>query len=247
MQANSSTILNLVRPGSLNSLPFIIEFVSLGLNDLCLARLDSGVRRASDFIALKSYALRETINVAKPGLNNLSLMLAIILWGTLLGGVAYSHLVYFPVYLSALPDSAVLVKGPYGLNEGRFWGLIHPLLILSLIATLALNWSLKARRRLILITVALYVLALVATALYFVPELMAFANSQNLGGSPAEWLARGRRWERLSWLRGLVMYVAIVPLLFALATPVGPRKRREPKEYSTRRSVKNSLRIGESS
>jgi hypothetical protein len=41
-----------------------------------------------------------------------ALMLAIVLWGTLLGGVVYSHLVYFPVYLSDLPNSAVLVTAP---------------------------------------------------------------------------------------------------------------------------------------
>ena len=153
-------------------------------------------------------------------LSTVSLMLSIVLWGTLLGGVAYSHLVYFPVYLSALPDSAVVVNGPYGLREEIFWGLIHPLLILSLIVTLALNWKFRARRRLIAITIALYVLALVATTFYFVPELRAFANSPKLAVSPAEWLARGQRWQRLSWLRGMMMYVGLVPLLLALAKPV---------------------------
>ena len=157
-------------------------------------------------------------------LSTLALMLSIILWGTLLGGIAYSHLVYFPVYLSALPDSAVLVNGPYGLSEGRFWGLIHPLLIVSLIATIVLNWNQKARRKLIGMTIALYLLALLATALYFVPELMAFANSPNLSISRGEWLARGRRWEVLSWLRGAVMYIAFVPLLLALAIPVNDPK-----------------------
>lgn len=157
--------------------------------------------------------------------STVSLMLSVILWGTLLGGVAYSHLVYFPVYLSALPDSAVVVNGPYGLNEGIFWGLIHPLLILSLIATIALNWNQKERRKFIGITMALYVLAIAATASYFVPELIAFANSPNLTVSPAEWLARGQRWQRLSWLRGAVMYIAIIPLLLALATPVGGPER----------------------
>src|SRR5213594_4033625 len=104
-------------------------------------------------------------------LSTISLMLSIILWGTLLGGIAYSHLVYFPVYLSGLPDSAVVVDGPYGLHEGIFWTLIHPLLILSLVATLVLNWRLKARRKLILISIIVYVSALIATFLYFVPEL----------------------------------------------------------------------------
>ncbi len=151
--------------------------------------------------------------------STVSLMLSIVLWGTLLGGVAYSHLVYFPVYLSALPESAVVVNGPFGLNEGRFWTLIHPLVILSLIPTLILNWRQPRRRKLIGLTVALYALAIVTTALYFVPELIAFADSPNSAVSPAEWLARGQRWQRLSWVRGGIMYIAFIPLLLALATP----------------------------
>jgi hypothetical protein len=164
------------------------------------------------------------MNMVTLRLNTLSLMLSIILWGTLLGAIAYSHLVYFPVYLSHLPDSAIVVNGPYGLHEGIFWGLIHPLLILALLTTLVLNWRLKARRKFIAISIALYVLALVATGLYFVPELGNFANSPNMSVSSAEWLARGQRWQRLSWLRGAVMYMGFVPLLLALATPIGVPK-----------------------
>jgi hypothetical protein len=152
-------------------------------------------------------------------LGTISLMLTIILWGTLLGGIAYSHLVYFPPYLSALPDSAVVVTGPYGLHEARFWTTIHPLLILSFIATLALNWRLKSRRRLILISFVVYVLVIVISILYFIPELMAFERSASSNVPPAEWLARGQRWQRLSWIRGAVMYAWILPLLLALTKP----------------------------
>src|SRR5918999_3884328 len=95
-----------------------------------------------------------------------SLFLAVILWGTLLGGIAYSHLVYFPVYLSALPDSAVVVNGTYGLNEVPFWAIIHPLLILSLIAALALNWKLKPRRKSIMISFAIYTAVIVVSQIY---------------------------------------------------------------------------------
>ncbi len=161
-------------------------------------------------------------------LSTISLMLSIILWGTLLGGIAYSHLVYFPVYLSALPDSAVVVNGPYGLHEELFWTLIHPLLILSLVVSLALNWKIRARRRLIGISLTLYALAIVATAFYFVPELRAFKNSPNLAVSPAEWFARGQRWQKFSWLRGTVMYLGIVPLLLALTKPVNEPQRTKP-------------------
>ena len=148
-----------------------------------------------------------------------SLFLAITLWGTLLGGIVYSHIVYFPVYLSALPDSSIVVNGAYGLHESKFWLLIHPLLILSLLAAVALNWKLRARRKLILITLAIYFVVLVVTQLYFLPELIAFEKSPTSSVSPADWLARGTLWQRLSWIRGAVMFLGIVPLLLALTKP----------------------------
>ncbi len=150
-----------------------------------------------------------------------ALMLAITLWGTLLGGVVYSHLVFFPVYLSALPDSAVLVNGPFGLSEGIFWAIMHPLLIISLIAALVLNWNSRPRRRLIALSFAIYVVILLVSMFFFVPELILFKNSPQSTVTATDWLARGRRWQRLSWLRGLAMYVMFVPLLWALTKPAG--------------------------
>lgn len=163
-----------------------------------------------------------------PRLANVSLMLSVVLWGTLLGGIAYSHLVYFPTYLSALPDSAVVVNGPYGLNEAVFWMTIHPLLILSLAFTLAMNWRLRGRRRLIALSFAVYLLVIVVSAVYFIPELGNFARSPQSGIPPAEWLARGQRWQRLSWLRGAVMYASFLPLLIALT-----KQARVPQETAT--------------
>lgn len=148
-----------------------------------------------------------------------ALMVAIILWGTLLGGVAYSHLVYFPAYLSALPASAVVVNGPYGMNDGIFWAIIHPLLIIALVAALVLNWNSSLRGKLIAVSLAVYVVVLLISFVYFVPELILFKHSPESTVSATEWLTRGRRWQRLSWLRGLAMYLAILPLLFALTKP----------------------------
>ena len=165
--------------------------------------------------------------VATVKLNTCALMLSIVLWGTLLGGIAYSHLVYFPVYLSDLPNSATLVNGPYALNEGRFWMTIHPLLILSLIATLILNWSVKPRQKLIAISFIAYIVVLAVSALYFIPELFAFARSPQSGVAPAEWAARANRWEVLSWLRGSICYAFFVPLLLALTKQAGPQEELE--------------------
>ena len=152
----------------------------------------------------------------KLSLRDIALMISILLMGILLGGIVYSHLVFFPVYLSSLPDSAVLVNGPYALQDARFWLLIHPLAILSLIVSLALNWKIRARRKLIAIPLIVYALAIVVTTLYFVPELRAFQNSPNLNVSPAEWYVRGQRWQYLSWVRGTLIGLSIVPLLLAL-------------------------------
>jgi hypothetical protein len=149
-------------------------------------------------------------------LGTLLLMLSIILWGTLLGGIAYSHLVFFPKYFSDLPNLAVLVNGPYGLNDAIFWLTIHPLLIISLIVSLVFNWASAWRRKLIAISLVVYVIVLIVSQVYFVPELVLFKHSPESTLPAADWLARGRRWQRLSWLRGVITYAAYVPLLFAL-------------------------------
>lgn len=157
-------------------------------------------------------------------LGKYSLFVAIIFWGIIIGGITYAHIVYFPPYLADLPNSAVIVTGKHALNEGRFWMMIHPVLILSLITTLVLNWRTRSRRSLILVSMGIYFVVLVCTQLYFLPELGAFRESASSTVTPAEWLARGNRWQYLSWIRGAFMYAGILPLLSAL-TKVGEASR----------------------
>jgi hypothetical protein len=149
----------------------------------------------------------------------ISLMISVLLMGILLGGIVYSHIAFFPSYLSGLPASAALVNGPYPIKDGSFWILIHPLAILSLIVSLALNWKIRARRKLIAIPLIVYLLAIIVTSLYFVPELLAFRDSPKSGVSAAEWYARGQRWQHLSWTRGTVMGLSYIALLLALVWP----------------------------
>ena len=151
----------------------------------------------------------------------ISLFTAITFWAIIVGGVMYSHIVYFPPYLSHLPESNKLITGEYGLHDGSFWMLVHPFAILSTIIALILNWKLKTRRKFILITLSIYVLAIIATAIYFVPGLMAFADSNNNSTvSPSEWFQRGQTWQHLSWIRGFFMYIGFVMLLIALTKDV---------------------------
>jgi hypothetical protein len=144
-------------------------------------------------------------------------MVTVVVWGTVLGGAVYANLVYFPAYLSDLPASAVVVQGPYGMNEGVFWGPAHLALILSLLATLWLNWTVRTRRKLILASIGVYVGLLVWSVFYFFPELFAFADSPNLPSVlPEQWLERTGRWRVLAWVRLALMYLGIVPLLLVL-------------------------------
>ena len=151
------------------------------------------------------------------GFATYALMLSIILYGVLLGGVVYAHMVFFPVYLSHLPESAAVVNGPYPIEEGIFWMTIHPLLVLSLMVSLIANWR-TARRNLIAATLGWYVVVLIISSLYFIPQLGEFQQSINSTPSP-DWVERGHRWQHLSWIRGASLFVFSVPLLFALAKP----------------------------
>jgi len=146
-----------------------------------------------------------------------SLFPAITLYGVLLGAIVYSHIAFLPAFLSDLPASAVVVTGKYGIDEAPFWLSIHPLLILSLAVALAANWNFRARRQLIAVTFAIYVGVLIVTAVYFVPELLAFAESADSTLPAAEWRARGHRWENLSRIRGAVCLAGFFPLLAALS------------------------------
>jgi hypothetical protein len=145
-----------------------------------------------------------------------SLYLAIIFWAIITGGVFYSHIVYFPAYLAHLPQSNQLITGKYALHDENFWSLIHPFAILFTIVTLILNWKLKERRTFILIPAVIYALAIFFTTVYFVPELRAFAESNNNSSTPSVLFQRGQTWQHRSWIRGSFIFVGFIMLLIAL-------------------------------
>jgi len=146
-------------------------------------------------------------------------MLSVVLWGVLLGGVVYSHVVYFPVYLSHLPESAVITNGPYALHEENFWLIIHPVLVLSLIVSLAANCRDAARRKLIASTLAVYIVVIAISGVYFIPQLMEFRSSPQSNIPATEWTARSQHWLHMSWIRGTTLFIFSIPLLIALARP----------------------------
>ncbi len=149
-------------------------------------------------------------------LKQVSLYLAIFFWAMIVGGIMYSHIVYFPAYLTHLPASNQLISGAYGLHDENFWAFIHPVAVVLTIVTLIVNWKLKQRRTFILIAAGIYSLAIFFTAIYFVPELQAFAKSTAFSATVSELFERGQTWQHRSWIRGSFMFAGFIMLLVAL-------------------------------
>lgn len=164
------------------------------------------------------------IVMTKYGAGTVALMFAVVVFGVLLGGVVFSNAIVMPAFLGDLPASAIVVNGPFALNEAPFWMLIHPIAIISLVASLALNWGSSRRRKLIAITLGAYVMIIAITAIYFVPELLAFGDSARSNIPASEWAVRAPRWRTLSWIRGGVMFVLYLPLLMALVDSGGSER-----------------------
>ena len=106
------------------------------------------------------------------------------------------------------------VDRPYPVKSMHFWPFIHPVIIVTLLAAIGLNWETMHG------TSSRwpegYVLAvLLPTAIWFVPELLHLINPET--DLPSEqWRRRAKRWEALSLARGVVVLALIVPLLIAV-------------------------------
>jgi hypothetical protein len=70
-------------------------------------------------------------------------------------------------------------------------------------------------------TFGVYTTALIVTMWYFVPQLMAFASSAQEVFPESYWDERASLWITLSTIRGLILFIFILPLLIALARPRG--------------------------
>ena len=144
------------------------------------------------------------------------MFVVVITWATIIGAIIYSHVAYFPGYLSHLPESNKVITD-YGVKDANFWMLAHPVNIVATILALILNWRLQTRRIYILVAAAIYVAAIVATFSYFVPQLLDFENGVRAGVSATDLRLRGQTWQYLSWIRGSFMSIGFILLLIALS------------------------------
>ncbi|GAB2671872.1 hypothetical protein GCM10027036_26500 [Flavihumibacter cheonanensis] len=133
-------------------------------------------------------------------------------FSVVIGGAIYEHIAVVPQWSMAAPASLAMFQGEYGLRPGPFWMMIHPVTLVFMGLSLLLFWKTSFRQGL-LITLSGYILVLVITFIYFVPELLSITGSAYSVDVDPILTSRSRLWETLSLVRLAFLIVLAVILL----------------------------------
>ncbi|MCC5907333.1 MAG: hypothetical protein JJU13_14065 [Balneolaceae bacterium] len=148
-------------------------------------------------------------------LKNLIYVLTCLFFTMISGAALYEHIAVVPQWSAAPPASLSMFQGEYGINPESFWMMIHPVTLLFMITTLILCWK-SAQRKYLLITFSGYILILISTAIYFVPELIALTTIEFSETADAELTDRAGLWEIMSIIRMIIIMGLAVVLFFGL-------------------------------
>ena len=122
---------------------------------------------------------------------------------------------------AAPPRSFAILQGEYPYDSSSFWSTVPPITLLLLLIALAANWK-TARRKLIVLALALFIVAGLVSGLYLGPafdELKAIGFQDDV--DPALQI-KAATWYALDWAVWSVAALAGVAMLTALNRPVGP-------------------------
>lgn len=141
--------------------------------------------------------------------------LTCLAFSAIIGAAIYEHTALWPAAFAEPPKSLAVFQGPYRLNAAPFWQSIHPVTLLLFIITLVFSWR-TYRRRVILITLAGYIGILIATFIYFVPELLELTGTPFSDTVDTSLQERGNLWITLSLVRGGILIILAINLLLGL-------------------------------
>jgi hypothetical protein len=133
----------------------------------------------------------------------------------IIGGAVYEHLNVVPKWAAAPPVSLSMFQGEYGLKPELFWMIIHPVNMLLFILTLVLHWK-SGRRKNIAVVLMSYIIILVVTFIYFVPELINIITTAHSQMQDAELTRRAALWEALSIVRLCILVILAIVLFTGL-------------------------------
>lgn len=145
-------------------------------------------------------------------LKNIIYALVCLSFAVVIGGAIYEHIGVVPKWRLAPPVSLSMFQGKYGLDPSTFWKSIHPVTLILFIITLIIFWR-TASKPYILIPLIGYILVLIITAIYFVPELLSITGTAFSDHADASLMQRARLWEILSLVR-LAFLIILSIILF---------------------------------
>lgn len=157
-------------------------------------------------------------------LKNVVYSLTCLLFSIILGAGVYEHFAVWPRAFAGPPASLAMFQGQYGLNPQAFWPLVHPITLLLFVITLITAWR-SPRRTNVLASFIGYVVLVIATAFYFVPELMAISGTEFSTVIDEELTRRAQLWERLSLVRLSVLILLVSIMYLGLTKSVEARRR----------------------
>lgn len=144
--------------------------------------------------------------------------LTCLCFSIILGAGIYEHVAVWPRAYAAPPKSLGMFQGAYGLNAGAFWKVIHPITILLFAFTLIVWWK-TPRRNYIMIPFAAYIIILIITFAYFVPELIRITGAVYNDTVDEALQKRGSLWTTLSLIRAFILSILVIILYWGLTKP----------------------------
>lgn len=146
---------------------------------------------------------------------NIFYVLACISYCLIIGAGTYEHFAVWPVAFGEPPKSLMMFQGEYALQSESFWKLVHPATLVLFLATLGMNWKTE-RRKNIVIALSIYVIALIATFIYYVPELKSIIATHYADTVDADIQNRASLWITLSKVRLTFIFVSAFVLIMGL-------------------------------
>ena len=145
--------------------------------------------------------------------------LTCLAFSIIIGGAVYEHLNVVPKWTAGPPASLEMFQGRYGLKPELFWMIIHPVTITLLIISLIMQRKSPRKKNLVIVLLN-YILVLVITSIYFVPELIEITTTSYATTIDGNLTHRANLWEILSIIR-LAFLIILSLVLFTGLTKSG--------------------------
>jgi hypothetical protein len=145
-----------------------------------------------------------------------SLILLCFSMACAVGGGLYEHIVLTPLWSASPPSSFSIIQPGTGVPLQRFWLPVHAAITIFILSTLFLTWNDLTARLLLLTGLASYIVMRAWSALFFIPEMLAFQKVPLDSAPSAELSARVARWTYWTWFREPLDVVSFLCFLLAL-------------------------------